>query len=745
MTGRTVARALALAAGVLALALGSPEVAEAQAPVGPTVQVRTVPAIGGVELSVDGQVARTRTDGTAVLPVRAYEGVEERLKVAPMQVGPDIGVQFDRVIGSPRRGLTVGLRTRRLVNYRFQGPDQVVVDPTRVSRIELHSNTGESVTVEGADVAKPLWLAASRTQQTPTGLISKDLYWTVSHVTVDGAEVVNKGQQKFVPNTIRDWTVKLLFHQVDIRGEDALFGSPAGTSLHVRRPDGTSFDVPLVDGAAHLANLPRGSYTVRVTGDGLSFPRPVGISKDQVLVLEVITALDLWLAGTVLVCAAAGLVLVGRRQRVVVAGRRLTAAGRRVVATAPARRVADRLRGRGALALRVLLVVGIVAAAALGGARIGNAAEPPARPPVLAYYYIWFEPTSWERAKKDYPLLGRYSSSDPDVMRRHLDLAEAAGIDGFLVSWKHTDVLDPRLATLVDLARARGFALGVVYQGLDVHRNPQPSGRIAEDLRWFAETYAHDPVFGLFGRPVVVITGTEQYGVEELERIVEPVRDRLIVLASAKDVEEYRRTAPALDGDAYYWSSADPAAPGFAAKLGELAQAVREDGGLWLAPAPVGFDARDLGGHRVVPREGGETLRQAMAAARASRPDAVAVISWNEFSENSHAEPSQEYGTTVLETLARLTGGSAAFAAALPPPADAAASALASDEAGPDGSGLPSWAALTVVAAGAGLTAVAAARARHRGGRHRARPGSGARAGADRHPGNAPSRDSEEE
>ncbi len=27
--------------------------------------------------------------------------------------------------------------------------------------------------------------------------------------------------------------------------------------------------------------------------------------------------------------------------------------------------------------------------------------------PVLAYYYIWYDTSSWDRAKIDYPLLGR--------------------------------------------------------------------------------------------------------------------------------------------------------------------------------------------------------------------------------------------------------------------------------------------------------------------------------------------------
>ena len=55
--------------------------------------------------------------------------------------------------------------------------------------------------------------------------------------------------------------------------------------------------------------------------------------------------------------------------------------------------------------------------------------------PVLAYYYIWFDVSSCDRAKTDYPLLGRYSNDEPDVMRQHIQWAKAAGIDGFIVSW----------------------------------------------------------------------------------------------------------------------------------------------------------------------------------------------------------------------------------------------------------------------------------------------------------------------
>ena len=63
--------------------------------------------------------------------------------------------------------------------------------------------------------------------------------------------------------------------------------------------------------------------------------------------------------------------------------------------------------------------------------------------PVFAYYYIWFDPSSWDRAKIDVPALGRYSSDDPKVMREHIRLAKQAGITGFIVSWKHGDPRPP--------------------------------------------------------------------------------------------------------------------------------------------------------------------------------------------------------------------------------------------------------------------------------------------------------------
>ncbi len=277
--------------------------------------------------------------------------------------------------------------------------------------------------------------------------------------------------------------------------------------------------------------------------------------------------------------------------------------------------------------------------------------------PLLAYYYIWFTESSWERAKRDYPALGRYSSDDEQVLRAHVRAAKAAGITGFAVSWKSTEILDRRLATLIKVAESESFKLEIVYQGLDVERQPLPVERIAEDLDLFVERFADSPVFDLYAKPLVVWSGTWEFTPHEVEQVTRTRREKLLILGSERSVPGYRRLAGTVDGNAYYWSSVNPDTyPDYAGKLRDMGEAVHRDNGLWLAPVAPGFDARAIGGRTVVARHGDFTLRRQWAAAVASEPDALGLISWNEFTENSHVEPSRSHGDTALRAVADLRG-----------------------------------------------------------------------------------------
>ena len=273
--------------------------------------------------------------------------------------------------------------------------------------------------------------------------------------------------------------------------------------------------------------------------------------------------------------------------------------------------------------------------------------------PVLAYYYIWFDSNSWERAKADYPQLGRYTSDNRAVMRQHIRWAKAAGIQGFIVSWKSTDVLNRRLDQLISLAEEEDFKLAIIYQGLDFNRKPQPAARIAEDLDVFTSRFAGRKPFQLFAKPLIIWSGTWEFSVEDVANTVKGRRDKLLILASERNLNGYQRLADLVDGDAYYWSSVNPETfPTYEKKLDTMSKAIHERGGLWIAPAAPGFDARMIGGTSVVDRKDGETLRTQINIAQRSAPDALGIISWNEFSENSHIEPSQNYGGQYLQVLA---------------------------------------------------------------------------------------------
>jgi hypothetical protein len=203
------------------------------------------------------------------------------------------------------------------------------------------------------------------------------------------------------------------------------------------------------------------------------------------------------------------------------------------------------------------------------------------------------------------------------------------------------------------VARDLDFKLAIIYQGLDFHREPRGTELIAEDLDHFISRYASDPVFEIWERPLVIWSGTWQFTPAEIDDVTGPRRDRLEILGSARSLDEVAQISDHVDGNAYYWSSVDPRTNrNHETKLRSMGRAVHDAGGRWIAPAAPGFDATLLGGTTVVERHDGDTLAVQLDAAVRSLPDAVGLISWNEFSENSHVEPSQDFGDGYLSLLA---------------------------------------------------------------------------------------------
>ncbi len=300
----------------------------------------------------------------------------------------------------------------------------------------------------------------------------------------------------------------------------------------------------------------------------------------------------------------------------------------------------------------VLMALAICASACAALPHAVAAPRASSRVPLFAYYYIWFDPQSWNRAKVDLPQLGKYSSDDEAVMRQHVKWAKDAGIDGFIIGWKSTDKLNARLEKMLRIADEEDFKILMIYQALDFNRNPLKLDKIGADLDLFISNYLHHKSLRAFAKPVVIWSGTWKFSETEIERVTRTRRDKLLFLGTAKSVKDYERVAAWLEGNAYYWSSVNvDTHPGYESKLSDMADAIHANKGLWIAPAAPGFDARLVGGAQRIDRKEGETLRLQLRAASSASPDAIGLISWNEFSENSHIEPSQKFGRLYLDVV----------------------------------------------------------------------------------------------
>jgi hypothetical protein len=355
---------------------------------------------------------------------------------------------------------------------------------------------------------------------------------------------------------------------------------------------------------------------------------------------------------------------------------------------------------------RVITLIAVLITAGLGGLD-ASAGSVPGSPgpilgtshvPILAFYYIWFDAGSWDRAKIDYPAVGRYSSDDPTVIRGQIQAAKGAGIDGFIVSWKSTPTNNRRLRLLMTIAAQEDFKLAMIYQGLDFNRNPLPTDRVAADFVLFRDTFAQDPVFlRMGGKPLTIFSGSWAFDHDAVSRVTTPVRTAMVVLSTEKSIDGYRRLADVTDGDAYYWSSVDPDThPGYPEKLNAMSQAIHADGKMWIAPFSPGFDARLVGGTKTVERKDGQTMITQYRVAERSSPDALGLISWNEFSENTYVEPSDQFGDRYLTVLRQLVQGEPA----IEPPAEEADTGDSSSSSGSAGDFVINLILLTVFATG---------------------------------------------
>ena len=123
------------------------------------------------------------------------------------------------------------------------------------------------------------------------------------------------------------------------------------------------------------------------------------------------------------------------------------------------------------------------------------------------FYYPWFPATFYVNGEpiKFESDLGRYSSSDADVAKAHIDALDYALINLSIASWWGPDThLDrARLTMLMDETIAMGSPLKWTVYHEDSQDNPS-SGSIGTDLEYLKKWFAWHPTWAhVDGRPVI--------------------------------------------------------------------------------------------------------------------------------------------------------------------------------------------------------------------------------------------------
>jgi hypothetical protein len=272
--------------------------------------VKVFPRTAGIKLAYRGHVYRTGADGLASLPA-GPEVLQRRLRVQQTRLGPRTRATFGRVY--VRQGqVIVTLSFYYLVKAGFINLQGAPVDSGLVDSTIVKGIQGKHYTFRGD---KPRWLQGSRvvTKNTGSGFRLKQIDYGVLRSEIENSNVVNSGQQRFLPSKTDNIRVRLLLYSARFQTRDALFGFPMGSAIELHYPSGRVARHKLDDkGRVALNSLPRGAYEVKVNAAGFSFTRPVSLSRNQEVKLEVLSYLDIALALFVLAAFLIGLPLIQR-------------------------------------------------------------------------------------------------------------------------------------------------------------------------------------------------------------------------------------------------------------------------------------------------------------------------------------------------------------------------------------------------------------------------------------------------
>lgn len=288
-----------------------------------------------------------------------------------------------------------------------------------------------------------------------------------------------------------------------------------------------------------------------------------------------------------------------------------------------------------------------------------SATVPNTQKPVLAFYYMWYKPSSFSLSTMSDLPVAPYTSSDDATIDRQLQEASAAGITGFISSWWGPgDPTDQNFTKLLAHSAALEtnshvhFASSIYFES-DASAL-QGTAKIVSALRYLMANDASDPHFFHWqGKPVFFFWDPLGNGrtLAQWADIRKQVDPNNTTIWSAEGVD--MSLLSVFDGihlfSGGYWgiqhNDMNQVDQGFRAQIDAYNQAHHTQK-IWAAGIIPGYDDTRIPGRKgayKVPRNNGATYRTSWDAAIASNPDWITITSFNEWFEGAMIEPSVTY------------------------------------------------------------------------------------------------------
>lgn len=312
------------------------------------------------------------------------------------------------------------------------------------------------------------------------------------------------------------------------------------------------------------------------------------------------------------------------------------------------------------------IIFGVIVLGLLVMAVAPAAAQEPRQ--VWAYYFGWWTHDSWGDGRLLDRPANQYDSHDGGAIGRQIDEAKSAGIDAFIMSWYGPgNWVNDVFNSLLDQSAGRGFRAAVsLDMGAEFLTN---TGDVVNALNTIINDRANHPAYLRYnGKPVIYFWNQGRFSNADWQAIrnqVDPNHNSIWVAEGTNT-----GVLSVFDG-LYLFNTAWAGNP--ASVAAQWKNRVAAAGGTFYTPTVLpGWDESALAAGRPNPtspraRNNGQFLTNSWNGAVSSGANAILIVSWNEYFENSHIEPSQVYGTQSLDTLRPLVaawkGGASAPAA----------------------------------------------------------------------------------